>query len=168
MKSFSPEKKEPADFWSPFPKTNKPEITADKTVNDVLGEKAIKREFYTRKTFIFHNHSCLAENRLSVLLCMNGGSVALLQDCPLTGVDLADCILHTFNGHIKCWQSIYRLWSSLAGKHFCNVYYWRHFKAKCEASTCTQTHIMWGIVVTSLMGHMSMRWALTFPSLKRQ
>lgn len=36
INSFSPGKKEPAELWPPSPETNNPEITADKTVNDVL------------------------------------------------------------------------------------------------------------------------------------
>lgn len=49
MSSFSPRQEEPDEFWSPSAKTNKPAITADKTVNDVPGQEAIKATFYTGK-----------------------------------------------------------------------------------------------------------------------
>lgn len=66
MNSFPPEKKELAELCPPSPKTNNPEITADKTVNDVLDEKAIKWNFSPGRHLSFISTAVCRE---SPLLC---------------------------------------------------------------------------------------------------
>lgn len=66
MTSFSPGKKEPAELWPPSAKTNNPEITADKTVSDVLGKKAIKVNFTPGRHLSFIGTAVCRE---SPLLC---------------------------------------------------------------------------------------------------